>query len=77
MDKAGLKDKPVIGIIGDSTFFHSGITGLLELSYNKGISTIVIVDNRATAMTGLQEHPGTGCGFCTQVCPKEAIVPQE
>ena len=60
MDKAGLKDKPVIGIIGDSTFFHSGITGLLELSYNKGISTIVIVDNRATAMTGLQEHPGTG-----------------
>ncbi len=60
MNKAGLKDKPVIGIIGDSTFFHSGITGLLELSYNKGISTIVIVDNRATAMTGLQEHPGTG-----------------
>jgi len=60
MDKAGLRDKPVIGIIGDSTFFHSGITGLLELSYNKGISTIVIVDNRATAMTGLQEHPGTG-----------------
>lgn len=60
MDKAGFKDKPVIGIIGDSTFFHSGITGLLELSYNKGISTIVIVDNRATAMTGLQEHPGTG-----------------
>ncbi len=60
MDKAGLKDKPVVGIIGDSTFFHSGITGLLELSYNKGTSTIVIVDNRATAMTGLQEHPGTG-----------------
>ncbi len=60
MDKAGLRGKPVIGIIGDSTFFHSGITGLLELSYNKGISTIIIVDNRATAMTGLQEHPGTG-----------------
>jgi len=60
MDKAGLRNKPVIGIIGDSTFFHSGITGLLEISYNKGISTIVIVDNRATAMTGLQDHPGTG-----------------
>ncbi|TET58703.1 indolepyruvate ferredoxin oxidoreductase subunit alpha [Candidatus Aerophobetes bacterium] len=60
MDKAGFRDKPLIGIVGDSTFFHSGITGLLELSYNKGISTIVIVDNRATAMTGLQDHPGTG-----------------
>jgi indolepyruvate ferredoxin oxidoreductase alpha subunit len=60
MDKAGFRDKPLIGIVGDSTFFHSGITGLLEISYNKGISTIIIVDNRATAMTGLQDHPGTG-----------------
>jgi len=60
MDKAGFRDKPLIGIVGDSTFFHSGITGLLEISYNRGISTIVIVDNRITAMTGHQEHPGTG-----------------
>ena len=60
MDKAGFRDKPLIGIVGDSTFFHSGMTGLLETSYNKGISTIVIVDNRVTAMTGLQDHPGTG-----------------
>ncbi|MFQ6066253.1 MAG: indolepyruvate ferredoxin oxidoreductase subunit alpha [bacterium] len=60
MDKAGFRDKPLIGIVGDSTFFHSGITGLLEISYNRGISTIVIVDNKATAMTGLQDHPGTG-----------------
>jgi len=60
MDKAGFRDKPLIGIVGDSTFFHSGITGLLEISYNKGISTIVIIDNRVTAMTGLQDHPGTG-----------------
>ncbi|TET93932.1 indolepyruvate ferredoxin oxidoreductase subunit alpha [Candidatus Aerophobetes bacterium] len=60
MDKAGFRDKPLIGIVGDSTFFHAGMTGLLEISYNKGISTIVIVDNRATAMTGLQDHPGTG-----------------
>jgi len=60
MDKAGLREKPLIGIVGDSTFFHSGITGLLEISYSKGISTIIVVDNRITAMTGHQNHPGTG-----------------
>lgn len=60
MDKAGFKDKPLVGIVGDSTFFHSGMTGLLEISYNKGISTIIVVDNRVTAMTGHQDHPGTG-----------------
>lgn len=60
MDKAGFRDKPLIGIVGDSTFFHSGITGLLEISYNRGISTIIVVDNRITAMTGHQDHPGTG-----------------
>ena len=60
MDKAGLRDKPIIGVVGDSTFFHSGITGLLELSYNQGTSTIIVVDNRVTAMTGHQDHPGTG-----------------
>lgn len=60
MDRAGFKDKPLVGVVGDSTFFHSGITGLLEISYNKGVSTIIIVDNRVTAMTGHQEHPGTG-----------------
>lgn len=60
MDRAGFTEKPLVGVVGDSTFFHSGITGLLEVSYNKGISTIIIVDNRVTAMTGHQEHPGTG-----------------
>ena len=59
MDKAGEPDK-VVGVIGDSTFFHSGITGLLDIAYNKGKSTIVILDNRITAMTGHQDHPGTG-----------------
>ena len=52
--------RPVVGILGDSTFFHSGITGLLNTAYNKGVSTVVVVDNRITAMTGHQEHPGTG-----------------
>jgi indolepyruvate ferredoxin oxidoreductase, alpha subunit len=46
--------------VGDSTFFHSGITGLLDIVYNKGASVVIVVDNRTTAMTGHQEHPGTG-----------------
>ncbi|MCD6352865.1 MAG: indolepyruvate ferredoxin oxidoreductase subunit alpha [Proteobacteria bacterium] len=50
----------VVAVIGDSTFFHSGITSLLNTSYNKSKSTIIILDNRFTAMTGGQEHPGTG-----------------
>lgn len=47
-------------VIGDSTFYHSGITGLLNLAYNKGAAVVVILDNRTTAMTGSQNHPGTG-----------------
>ncbi len=46
--------------MGDSTFFHSGITGLLDIAYNRGAATIIVVDNRTTAMTGHQDHPGTG-----------------
>jgi indolepyruvate ferredoxin oxidoreductase alpha subunit len=52
--------KKVVGMVGDSTFFHSGITGLLDISYNKSNATIIVVDNRTTAMTGHQDHPGTG-----------------
>ena len=59
LDKAGEKRK-IVGMVGDSTFFHSGITGLLDIAYNKGNSTIIVVDNRTTAMTGHQDHPGTG-----------------
>jgi len=54
------KPRKVVGMVGDSTFFHSGITGLLDISYNKGAAVIIVVDNRTTAMTGHQEHPGTG-----------------
>jgi indolepyruvate ferredoxin oxidoreductase, alpha subunit len=49
-----------VAVIGDSTFFHSGMTSLLELAYNGGSTTVVIMDNRTTAMTGAQQHPGTG-----------------
>ncbi|MDR1491287.1 MAG: indolepyruvate ferredoxin oxidoreductase subunit alpha [Planctomycetaceae bacterium] len=59
MERAG-EPKPVVGIVGDSTFFHSGITGLIDIAYNKGTSAIIVLDNRITAMTGHQENPGTG-----------------
>ena len=52
----------VVSVIGDSTFVHSGITGLVEMVYNPPPTghVVVILDNGTTAMTGLQEHPGTG-----------------
>ncbi len=50
----------VVGVIGDSTFMHSGMTGLLDIVYNQGASTIIILDNRITAMTGHQDNPTTG-----------------
>ena len=58
-EKAGHKGR-VAAVIGDSTFFHSGITGLLNIVYNRGASTVIVLDNRTTAMTGHQDHPGTG-----------------
>lgn len=59
LEKAGISKKTV-GIVGDSTFFHSGITGLADIVYNRGTSVVIVVDNRTTAMTGHQDHPGTG-----------------
>jgi len=50
----------VVGVLGDSTFIHGGITGLIDMVYNRTLSTIIILDNRTTAMTGFQDHPGTG-----------------
>ena len=52
--------RPVVGVIGDSTFVHSGITGLVNAVYNGGSGTLLLLDNGTTAMTGHQEHPGTG-----------------
>ena len=59
MEKAG-NHRKVVGVVGDSTFFHSGMTGLLDIAYNRGASTIIVLDNRTTAMTGHQDNPGTG-----------------
>jgi indolepyruvate ferredoxin oxidoreductase alpha subunit len=52
----------VVSVIGDSTFVHSGISGLVEMAYNPPATghLVIILDNGTTAMTGMQEHPGTG-----------------
>jgi len=69
----------VVSVIGDSTFLHSGVTGLIEMAYNPPSTghVVVVVDNGTTAMTGLQEHPGTGRSLdhsrTSQVIP-EAIA---
>ncbi len=63
MDKArkdGEKDKAILAVIGDSTFLHMGMQGLLDIVYNRGNVTALILDNRTTGMTGGQNHPGTG-----------------
>lgn len=50
----------IVGVIGDSTFLHAGVHPLMDVAYNKSYSTIIILDNRTTGMTGQQEHPATG-----------------
>ena len=52
--------KRVVGVLGDSTFFHTGINGLFDVIYNKGNSISIILDNRITGMTGHQQNPGSG-----------------
>jgi indolepyruvate ferredoxin oxidoreductase alpha subunit len=50
----------VVSVIGDSTFLHSGVHPLMDVVYNRGYTTTIILDNRTTGMTGQQEHPATG-----------------
>jgi indolepyruvate ferredoxin oxidoreductase, alpha subunit len=52
--------KKVVAVIGDSTFLHTGVNGLMDMVYNKGAATVIILDNRITAMTGRQENPASG-----------------
>jgi indolepyruvate ferredoxin oxidoreductase alpha subunit len=76
MEKAGVEGK-VVAVIGDSTFLHSGITGVVDAVYNKSGVTIIILDNGTTAMTGHQHHPGTGVsakGKETQKVELERLV---
>ena len=60
MERVDGSEKGSVAVIGDSTFFHSGITGLLDAVYNKSNVTVIILNNQATAMTGGQQHPATG-----------------
>ncbi|MDD2417610.1 MAG: indolepyruvate ferredoxin oxidoreductase subunit alpha [Oscillospiraceae bacterium] len=52
--------KNSVAVIGDSTFIHSGITGLIDIAYNKGFSTVIVLDNSITGMTGHQNNPTNG-----------------
>ncbi len=65
----------VVAIIGDSTFLHSGITSLMDIVYNGSCSTVIIMDNGTTAMTGKQPHPGTGSRASGEPAPK--VLPEE
>ena len=62
MEKAKGKEyiKDWVAVIGDSTFMHTGINSLINMVYNNSTGTVIILDNRTTAMTGHQDHPGTG-----------------
>lgn len=70
-------NKRIIAVLGDSTFFHTGINGLINVVYNKSKTINVILDNRTTGMTGHQEHPGTGYtlqGEPTEIIDIEGLV---
>ena len=60
MAASGVEKKPIVATIGDSTFLHSGIAPLVDAVYNNANITVILLDNSITAMTGGQDHPGTG-----------------
>ncbi len=66
--------KNTVAVIGDSTFIHSGIGGLIDIVYNKGISTVLILDNSITAMTGHQDNPATGRTISGESVPALDLV---
>ena len=53
-------EKKAVAVIGDSTFMHSGVTSLIDIAYNRSNSTVIILDNSITGMTGHQQNPTTG-----------------
>lgn len=72
MEKARGKDfaRRLVAVIGDSTFVHSGITPLIDVVYNGGTITVIILDNGTTAMTGHQHHPATGYRVTGEPAPQ-------
>ena len=70
MAKAGTEDRPILATIGDSTFLHAGIPPLIDAVYNNANITVAILDNHITAMTGGQDHPGTGQSLRGEAAPR-------
>ena len=66
----GAADNKTVAVIGDSTFMHSGITGLVNMAYNESNGTLIIVDNSITGMTGHQQNPTTGYNLKGDPCAK-------
>ena len=66
----GKWDNKTVAVIGDSTFMHSGITGLVNIAYNESNATVIIVDNSITGMTGHQQNPTTGFNLKGDPCTK-------
>ena len=71
-NKAGAAGRTgkTVAVIGDSTFMHSGITGLVNIAYNESNSTVIILDNSTTGMTGHQQNPTTGFNLKGDPCTK-------
>ena len=67
--REGVTDKVVFGVMGDSTFFHNGMTGAAEIIYNNGRMIPCVLDNRITGMTGHQDNPGTGFTLMGEPAP--------
>ena len=64
------QNKKIVAVIGDSTFLHMGMQGLLDIVYNRGNVTVLLLDNRAVGMTGGQSNPGTGRGIHGEEAPR-------
>ncbi|MDD5333594.1 MAG: thiamine pyrophosphate-dependent enzyme [Rhodoferax sp.] len=68
------KDRRILAVIGDSTFMHMGMQGLLDITYNGGNVTVLLLDNRTVGMTGGQDNPGTGRDVHGAPAPKIDFV---
>lgn len=69
------EQRRVVAVIGDSTFLHTGVNSLMEMAYNNAPATVIILDNRITAMTGRQENPASGFTLAGVAAP-EVNIPQ-
>ncbi|HUY03154.1 MAG TPA: thiamine pyrophosphate-dependent enzyme, partial [Rhodocyclaceae bacterium] len=68
------RDKKIVAVIGDSTFLHMGMQGLLDITYNRGNVTVLLLDNRTVGMTGGQDNPATGRDIRGDAAPRVDFV---